>query len=407
MFRDPRDSQPRRLQGFYPEVFSEYDGALPRIIAPPRGYEDTTTFYEPIKSAQQIQSEFIAETPIYEDLESALNAIPETSSITSAIMQSRRINAYTVDEIKTPREVELSGSQRHWDHLVATLPKDARVSLAQGIAIVEYEIKSDEDNLSNTATMILDLAGANEKDGFRILNFLQTGENGTLSPTAIFSRDNIEVRFKEEYSYVRFISKILKRRTRGSARVVNNKNRIDINEVSFQDPDDPDFTRSYTDIPLFYHELSHIKDKPARSLTNEEYKTYLSAYLTDKYIPLAIATTTMSAMTGTALPWTLLFTGGLITLDRILQKMSRDPNTLIGKTFLKRWQTEVEARFSQKIAADTMYINGFVADRKTFRNILDYYQPNSWTYADRFSRICEASLNKYFPRQAPQPIPTI
>jgi hypothetical protein len=84
--------------------------------------------------------------------------------------------------------------------------------------------------------------------------------------------------------------------------------------------------------------------------------------------------------------------------------MSRDPNTEIGKAFLKRWQSEVEARYSQQIAADLMVTNGFVADTRSYKYILDLYQPNTWRYVDHYSRQAERALKKRVPQ--PVPVPT-
>lgn len=407
MQRDPLDPQINRLYGFRPEVLDEYDNRLlPLIVAPPKGYEDTTTFYRGIKPARQVQEEFIEETPIYESVDYALVEDQNTSADVVAIMQARNINSYTLDAVKTPREVEGNNTVRHWEHLLRTLPRDSKISFTKGLAVIDFGMKTPE-GLANNGTMILDLQNGNEQDGFKILNFLQTGPNGTIAPTEIFQRENIEVRFKEEFMFVRYWQKLLGKTTAGSAGVVNGKNRINIHELYREHPTDPSREPHYTDIPLFFHEFSHIKDKPARNLSKEEVKVYLGAYMIDKYLPLAASATTLSAMLGTALPWTLLFTGGLVTIDRILHRMSRDPDTEIGKAFLKRWQSEVEARFSQKIAADLMVANGFVADKRSYEHILDLYQPNTWRYVDEYTREAQKALEKRMPRPVPVPVPTI
>jgi len=407
MQRDPLDPQINRLRGFRPETLADYDNRLlPEIVSPPRGYDDVTTFYQGIKQARQIQEEYIQETQIFESVDYAIVDDPQTSEDVVAIMQARNINAYSLDSVKTPREAVENNTVRHWEHLLRTLPRDSKISFTKGLAIVDFGMKTPE-GLTNNGTMILDLQNGTEQDGYRILNFLQTGQNGTISPTEIFQREDIEVRFKEEFMYVRFWEKIIGKTKLGSAGVMNGKNRINVYQVYKDYPENPKVEPHFTDIPLFFHEFSHIKDRPHRHLTQEEYKTYLSAHMIDRYLPLSASVTTLSAMMGTALPWTLLFTGGLITMDRILHKMSRDPNTEIGRAFLKGWQSEVEARYSQKIAADLMVENGFTADTSSYRHILDLYQPNTWRYVDQYSREAEKALKKRLPQPIPQPASVI
>ena len=402
MQRDPLDSQGNRLYGFRPEVLDEYDRLLPEITAPPKGFDDTQTFYEGTKSAIQVQEEFLEETPLYESIDYALHDNPLTKEDVVSIMQAREINSYTPDKVNVPREVEENGTKRHWEHLLTTLPRDAKISFAKGLAIIDMEMRTEE-GLKNNGTMVMDLRNATENDGFRIVNFFQSGQNGTLAPTKIFEREDIEVRFKEQYMFVRWWSKLLRKTTRGSAGVVNGKNRINIHQLYEEHSTDSSVHPYYTDIPVFFHEMSHVKDVHKRSFSQDERRVYLSAYMIDKYLPLAASVTTLSAIMGTAFPWTLLFTGGLVTIDRILHKMSRDPNTDVGKAFLKKWKGETEARFSQKIASDLMVANGFVADRRTHKNILDIYQPNTWRYVDEYYREAEKALKKRLPQPAPQP----
>jgi len=404
MHRDPLDSQGNRLYGFRPEVLDAYDQVLPEITAPPKGYDDTQTFYEGTKSARQIQEEFLEEAPLYESIDYALHDNPQTSQDVVSIMQAREINSYTPDTVKIPREVEENKTQRHWVHLLSTLPKDAKISFSKGLAIIDMEIRTEE-GLTNNGTMVMDLQNGTENDGFRITNFLQSGQNGTLAPTRIFERNDIEVRFKEKHMFVRWWSKILQKNTRGSAEVVNGKNRINIHQLYEEYTKDSSVHPFYTDIPLFFHEMSHVKDVHKRSFTQDENRVYLSAHMIDRYLPLAASVTTLSAIMGTAFPWTLLFTGGLVTIDRILHKMSRDQNTDVGKAFLKLWKSETEARFSQKIAADLMVADGFVADRRTYKNILDIYQPNTWRYVDEYKREAERALKRIQPQPVPQPVP--
>lgn len=396
MFRDPTDTQERTLRGFRPEVLDMYDRDLPEIVAPPHGYQNTTAFYGEIKSARDIQEEFITETPIYESVDYAIHSNPNTSEDVVGIMQGREINSYTLDTVQTPTEVEQNGSKRHWDHLLKTIPRDSKISFAQGLAVIDFPM-SCPDGINNNGTMVLDLRNGSEKDGFRIQTFLQTGENGTISPSAIFQREDIEVRFKEEFIFVRWFQRVLGRRTRATAGREDGKNRINVHELFHSS----DTHEQYTDIPLFFHELSHIKDAGRTTMTKEERRMFATAYFVDKYIPLAASATGINAILGTYQPWMLLFTGGLITLDRILHKLSRDPDNDVGKAFQKIWRTETEARFSQKVAADLMVANGFAADTRSYKHILDLYQPSNWSMVDEFTREAEKELR----RRNPQPLP--
>ncbi len=396
MFRDPTLNQESRLRGFTPQSLENYNEAMSRLIEPPKGYEDTTTFYEGVKTAEEIQEEFLEETPVYESVDYAINDHPTTRDDVVAIMQGRDINAYTLDTVQTPSEVERTNSKRHWEHLLRTLPTDSRISFSKGYAVVDFGMMSSA-GIKNNGTMILDLESGTDKDGFKIVNFLQTGMNGTIAPSAIFNREDIEVRFKEENIFVRWFRKKFDRFTMASAGKENGKNRLNLHEIKYNDA-------IYTDIPIFFHEFSHIKDMPRRGITKDQNRLLSVAYINGKYLPLASSATTMAAILGTAQPWMILATGSFIVLDRILHKMSRDPNTQIGDAMLKTWKSEVEARFSQKIAADLMTANGFTADFHSYPQVLDLYQPGTWTLVDEYSRQLEDAWRKRNPQPAPSPI---
>lgn len=399
MQRDPTLNQESRLRGFTPESLDAYNAMLHRIIEPPKGYEDTTTFYEGVRTAEEIQKEFLNETPIYESLGYAVHAHSSTNEDVVSIMQGREINSYTLDRVQTPREVENTKTERHWNHLLRTLPADSKISFSKGYAVIDFGMMSSI-GIKNNGTMILDLESGTEKDGFIIINFFQTGRDGTLAPTTLFNRENIEVRFKEEHLFVRWFRKKIDRFTMASAGREQGKNILNLHEIKYNDA-------IYTDIPIFFHEFSHIKDMPRRGLTKNQNRILSIAYLNGKYLPLASSATTMAAMLGTAQPWMILATGSFIVLDRILHKMSRNPESQIGDAMLKTWKSEVEARFSQKIAADLMSANGFTADFNSFPQVLDFYQPGTWTLVDQYTREVEEAIKKRLPQPVPQPASVI
>lgn len=374
------------------ECLSGYDASV--YFKPPIGYQDPNTIYNEIPNPKDIQKKFIDMTPVYPTTSSALLDHQNTQALAENILQAREVNSWKVEDLQhIPSEVK-EETQGHWKYLLKSLPDNSRISFLKGHAVVDFPMQTQE-GLVNTGTMIIDLGNGSKKDGFKIVNFLQTNQNGDVISSDIFKREDMDVRFKEENWFVRWFrgpGKV----TMASAQVIPSGSEIDINVIK-SDKD------NYLDIPIFFHEFSHTQDGYIQQMTKRQSTLMSLAYINEMLIPISATSTLTTALLGSSNPTMLLLTGGLFTLDRILHHMSKDPNNDVGKGFNIFWKSEVQARISQKIAADILMKNGFVSNTNTFEYILDLYQPETWTTFDMARRLLEEELKKRNPQPQPSP----